>query len=79
VAYAVYTGDEYYHLLERASSLRTLCGLPTIRRRGRVGEDEYHPPARVTVEQPPAGQYRSCPLCAAASNELKSKREGTAE
>lgn len=75
VAYAVYTGDEHYHLLRRDDSGRTLCGLPTLRRKRLLGE-AYRPPARVTVNLPRLDQYSPCPRCTAASEESESKSGG---
>ena len=66
MAYAVFAGDGHYHLLRKAAEHRTLCGLPTVRRRTEAGE--YLPPGRVTVTPPAPGRYRSCPRCVAEVN-----------
>lgn len=68
--YAIFSGDDYYHLV-RPQTNYTLCGLPTLKR-DRGGE-EYHPPARVLKEMPPAALYRSCPRCVAEDNASKAK------
>jgi hypothetical protein len=68
--YAIFAGDDYYHLV-KSQSVYTLCGLPTLKR-DRGGE-EYHPPARVLRESPPVGLYRSCPRCVAEDNSAKLK------
>ncbi len=68
--YAIFAGDDYYHLV-RSQSTYTLCGLPTIRRER--GGAEYRPPARVLPEAPPAALYRSCPRCVAEENSSKIK------
>jgi len=63
--YAIFPGDDYYHLVKSQTNY-TLCGLPTLKR-DRGGGD-YHPPARVLHEPPPAALYRSCPRCVAENN-----------
>ena len=68
--YAIFPGDDYYHLV-RPQTNYTLCGLPTLKR-DRGGE-EYRPPARVLHEPPPAALYRSCPRCVAEDNASKAK------
>lgn len=68
--YAIFPGDDYYHLVKPQTSY-TLCGLPTLKREKDAGE--YHPPARVLNEVPPAGLYRSCPRCVAEENASKAK------
>jgi hypothetical protein len=70
--YAIFPGDDYYHLV-KSQSHYTLCGLPTLKRdRGGGG---YRPPARVLHEQPPAALYRSCPRCVAEANAAKQRGE----
>jgi hypothetical protein len=56
--YAVFSGDEYYHLVRR-HKYRTVCGLRLIGR-GR-GEKTYLPPARVLQEQAPRLPIRRVP------------------
>ncbi len=68
--YAIFRGDDHYHLM-RPQVNYTLCGRPTLRRdRNNV---DYHPPARVLGGAPSASQYRSCPRCAAEENARKLK------
>ena len=74
--YAIFPGDDYYHLV-KSQSHYTLCGLPTLKR-DRGGE-EYHPPARVLNEPPPTALYRSCPRCVAEANTSKTKDGGGEE
>ena len=71
MAYAVFAGDEHYHVVGRAKEHHTLCGLPTVRRRTEAGE--YLPPGRVTLTPPPLNQYRSCPRCVAEVNAGESR------
>ncbi|MFL6334233.1 MAG: hypothetical protein ACJ754_13045 [Pyrinomonadaceae bacterium] len=68
--YAIFLGDDYYHMV-KSQSTYTLCGLPTIRRDR--GGGEYRPPARVLHEVPPAGLYRSCPRCVVEANAATQK------
>lgn len=64
--YAVFAGDEHYHLVRPKSTTHILCGLATLKR-DRSGGD-YRPRARVLPEPPPASLYRSCPRCVAEEN-----------
>ena len=68
--YAIFAGDDYYHLVKPQTS-HTLCGLPTLKRER--GGGEYRPPARVLREPPPAALYRSCPRCMAEGNASKAR------
>jgi hypothetical protein len=74
--YAIFPGDDYYHLVKSQTSY-TLCRLPTLKR-DRGGE-EYHPPARVLHGQPHPSLYRSCPRCVAEDNASKSRVAGQAD
>jgi len=71
--YAIFAGDDYYHLV-RSQTNYTLCGLPTLKRDR--GGGEYRPPARVLQESPSTARYRSCPRCVAEDNTSKMKDEG---
>lgn len=68
--YAIFAGDDYYHLVKPQTN-HTLCGLPTLKREMAGGD--YHPPARVLHGAPPAALYRSCPRCMAEDNASKAR------
>jgi len=68
MAYAVFPGDERYHVV-KAGEGHTLCGLPTPGPDG--GEEGYGPQALVTEEPPPASLYRFCPRCLATLDSSK--------
>ena len=77
MAYAVYAGDPYYHVVASAGGYHTLCGLST--KGGRKGVREVRPAARVTLDQPPTYLYAPCPLCEAGrakSENSPGKRNG---
>ena len=63
-AYATFSGDEHYHLVNSAGGYnRTLCDLST---KGSLRNiRQYRRPARVTTEIPPP-THAPCPLCHAA-------------
>jgi hypothetical protein len=71
--YAIFPGEDYYHLVKTQTNY-TLCGLPTLKRER--GGEEYRPPARVLHEPPPTALYRSCPRCVAETNSRKQKDGG---
>jgi hypothetical protein len=71
--YAIFAGDDYYHLVKPQTN-HTLCGLPTLKRER--GGGDYHPPARVLHRAPPAALYRSCPRCMAEENASKVRDGG---
>lgn len=68
--YAIFPGDDYYHLVQSQVNY-TLCGLPTLKRDRR--DEGYRSPARVLREPPPVELYRSCPRCVAEENSSKAK------
>lgn len=68
MAYAVFNGDPYYHLI-RSSRHETLCGLRTINRKGEQGE--YLPLASVTNTLPHPGLFSPCPRCEAIQGGAK--------
>lgn len=61
MAYAVFPGDPYYHLVWRTSNNRVLCGLST-KGSGRAIR-ERRPPASATMMAPRLA-YTLCPGCA---------------
>jgi hypothetical protein len=67
MAYAVFPGDERYHVVKEGEDY-TLCMLPALT----PDEGEHHPRARVTEEPPPASLYRFCPQCLATLDSSKS-------
>ena len=67
--YALYPGDEHYHLLERSAGHRTLCGLST--KGSRQNVREWRPPANVGSWPLPTDR-QICPLCDAEQDERES-------
>lgn len=61
LAYATFSGDQQYHLVNSAGGYnRTLCDLST---KGSLRNiRQYRRPARVTTEVPPP-THTPCPLC----------------
>ena len=60
IAYAVFSGDDQFHLLNSLKQTRTLCDLST--KGGRRGVRERRPPAVVSLSRP-TPNYSLCPLC----------------
>jgi hypothetical protein len=69
MAYAVFPGDERYHVV-KAGEDHTLCGLPTLT--PGEGEGEHHLRALITEGPPPASLYHFCPQCLATLDSSKS-------
>lgn len=59
-AFAVFPGDNEFHLLQNAYRTRTLCDLST--KGGKRGVRVRRPPAVVTLSTPPP-RYSLCALC----------------
>jgi hypothetical protein len=72
MAYAVYKGDQYYHVTASAGLYHTLCGLST--KGSRKGVRELRPAARVTLDPPPRYLYDPCPLCEAGPAKSENPR-----
>lgn len=71
MAYAVYAGDPYYHVVASAGGYHTLCGLSS--KGGRRGVREIRPAGRVTLDPPPLYLYAPCPLCEAERVKLENE------
>lgn len=71
MAYAVFSGDRYYHIVPKADEYRTLCGLSTKGSARNVRA--LRRPARVVAE-PPRLAYVLCPHCAVSQAKLNRQR-----
>lgn len=61
MAYAIFSGDRYYHVVLKAGETRTACGLSTKGSARNVRE--LRSPARV-IANAPRSAYLLCPQCA---------------